>query len=67
MARGDGRLANQPRPVKIVTGFLRGRPSSVLIETGSTRVVRSATAEELELAGSGIGKLVRFQREALRL
>jgi ribonuclease PH len=45
MARPDGRRAGDLRPVKITLGFLKTTPSSVLIETGNTRVICTAIAE----------------------
>jgi len=44
--RSDGRHANQIRPVRITTGFVRSAPGSVLIEVGQTRVICTATLEE---------------------
>ena len=42
MARPDGRRAGELRPVRITLGFLKSAPSSVLIETGNTRVICTA-------------------------
>lgn len=46
MTRADGRDLNQLRPVSITPGYLTYPEGSVLIETGNTRVVCAATAEE---------------------
>ena len=42
MARADGRRARELRAVKITRGFTRHAPGSVLIETGTTRVLCTA-------------------------
>lgn len=46
MARVDGRKAHELRPVKIKRGFTKAPAGSVLIETGETRVLCTATIEE---------------------
>lgn len=43
--RKDGRSASQPRPVRIVTDFVRTAAGSCLIETGNTRVICTASVE----------------------
>ena len=56
--RPDGRRANELRPVKIVRGYTKHAPGSVLISAGDTRVLCTAMAEESVppfLAGSGKG------------
>ena len=45
--RIDGRAAGELRPVKIVRGFTRSAAGSVLIETGRTRVLCTASVEEV--------------------
>ena len=44
--RIDGRAANQLRPVKIVTDYLKFAEGSVLIRVGDTRVICAATIED---------------------
>src|SRR5438034_7109953 len=44
--RVDGRRPAELRPVRLVPGFLPPAEGSVLIETGSTRVVCTATVQE---------------------
>jgi len=44
--RADGRLANQLRPVKIDTDFLKHPEGSVLITMGNTKVICTASVEE---------------------
>jgi ribonuclease PH len=44
--RADGRRATELRPIRIVPGFLPPAEGSVLIETGATRVVCTATVQE---------------------
>ncbi len=56
--RIDGRRADQLRPVKITRGFTRSAAGSVLIETGRTRVLCTASVDETvpkwrEAAGLG--------------
>lgn len=46
MARIDGRKAHELRPVKIKRGFTKAPAGSVLIETGKTQVLCTATIEE---------------------
>ena len=46
MARVDGRKAHELRPVKIRRGFTKAPAGSVLIETGKTQVLCTATIEE---------------------
>ena len=41
--RHDGRRADQLRPVKITSGFVRGADGACLIETGGTRVICTAS------------------------
>lgn len=41
----DGRRANELRPVKITTGFVRTADGSCLIEMGGTRIICTATVE----------------------
>ncbi len=58
MARPDKRRAGELRPVRIVRGFLRNTPASVLIEMGKTRIVCAASVDESVppfLKGSGRG------------
>jgi len=45
MARGDGRRADELRPVKILRRFTDASPGSVLIEAGGTRVLCTASVE----------------------
>jgi len=56
--RPDGRRANELRPVKIIRGYTKHAPGSVLISAGDTRVLCTAMVEEGVppfLAGSGTG------------
>ena len=46
MARGDGRKGDQIRPVSMSAGFQEYAEGSVLIETGATRVLCSASVEK---------------------
>ncbi|HSW58171.1 MAG TPA: ribonuclease PH [Dehalococcoidales bacterium] len=46
MKRGDGRLFNQLRNLKITPGFLSFAEGSVLIEMGNTRVICAVTLDE---------------------
>ncbi len=46
MARHDGRLPGEIRPVSIVTDFIRYPEGSVLISCGNTKVICNATVEE---------------------
>ncbi|HXA56931.1 MAG TPA: ribonuclease PH [Candidatus Acidoferrum sp.] len=46
MARADGRAADQLRPVKITPDFITTAEGSVLIETGQTRVIVTATVDD---------------------
>ena len=43
--RTENRRNDEPRPIKIQRGYLRHAEGSVLIETGGTRVICSATIE----------------------
>jgi ribonuclease PH len=45
-ARGDGRAADQLRPVRIVPGFNKHAEGSALIEVGDTRVICTVSVEE---------------------
>lgn len=56
--RPDGRRADQLRPVEIIRGYTRFAPGSVLIRTGDTHVLCTASFEEGVpewLAGKGLG------------
>jgi ribonuclease PH len=79
--RGDGRAANQLRPVTIEPGFMSNAEGSVLITVGSTRVICAATIEDRVppwMRGRGTGwvtaeysmlpraTLERTQREATK-
>jgi ribonuclease PH len=44
--RIDGRLPDQPRPLKITPGFLPTAEGSALIETGNTKVICTASVED---------------------
>ncbi len=44
--RADGRAHNELRPVKIVPDFIKNAEGSVLIETGMTRVIVTATVDD---------------------
>jgi len=46
MARVDGRKADELRPVEIERGFTAAPAGSVLIKTGDTQVLCTATVEE---------------------
>jgi ribonuclease PH len=46
VARADGRAANELRPVKITPDFITQAEGSVLIETGQTRVIVTATVDD---------------------
>ena len=46
MARPDGRAADELRPVKITPDFITQAEGSVLIETGMTRVIVTATVDD---------------------
>ncbi|RLI07608.1 ribonuclease PH, partial [Candidatus Bathyarchaeota archaeon] len=46
MLRIDGRSSDELRPVEIVRGFLKHPAGSVLIKTGDTQVICTATVEE---------------------
>jgi ribonuclease PH len=45
-ARSDGRRATELRPIRLIPGFLPPAEGSVLIETGATRVICTATVQE---------------------
>jgi ribonuclease PH len=79
--RLDGRAADQIRPVKITTGYIKHAEGSCLIEVGDTRVVCAVSFEErvpMFLRGQGEGWITaeygmlpratttRSQREASR-
>ncbi|MHA1781078.1 MAG: ribonuclease PH [Candidatus Thorarchaeota archaeon] len=58
MPRVDGRANDELRPVEIIRGFLKHPAGSVLIKTGDTQVICTATVEEGVpgwLNGSGQG------------
>ena len=58
--RADGRKPDQLRPVEIVRAYTKFAPGSVLIRTGDTAVLCSATVEEAVpewMAGKGRGWL----------
>ncbi|MBE7558891.1 ribonuclease PH [bacterium] len=58
MARPDGRLPHQLRPVKITRNFIEFAEGSALIEFGKTRVLCTASLEDRVppwLVGSGTG------------
>jgi ribonuclease PH len=44
--RADGRKNDEPRPVKITRGFIENAEGSVLIETGNTKVICTASIEQ---------------------
>ncbi len=46
MARHDGRVLTEMRPVKITRGFIKYAEGSVLIEVGDTKVVCTASVED---------------------
>jgi len=57
-ARNDGRLLNQPRALKMTPNFTKHAEGSVLIETGETKVICTASVEEKVppfLKGKGTG------------
>ncbi len=45
--RNNGRASDEKRPTKITTHFTQWAEGSVLIETGNTRVICTATVEEI--------------------
>jgi len=47
LMRTDGRLPNQMRPIKITPHFISSAEGSVLIEVGHTRVICTASVEEV--------------------
>jgi ribonuclease PH len=56
--RSDGRTASQLRPIKLTPDFIPTAEGSVLIETGQTRVICTATVEDgvpSFMKGSGKG------------
>ena len=56
--RSDGRKATELRPVRMTVGFMPAAEGSVLVETGDTRVICTATVQESVppfLRGSGKG------------
>ena len=58
MARIDGRLVDEVRPVKITRNYLKHPEGSVLVEMGETKVICTATIEDkvpLWLRGGGEG------------
>ncbi len=58
MKRGDGRLFNQLRSIKITPGFTKHAEGSALIEMGETRVLCTASVEQTVpkwLQGGGKG------------
>src|SRR2546427_5037035 len=60
MRRVDGRRPAELRPVRLVPGFLPPAEGSVLIETGATRVICTATVQEGVppfLRGQGRGRV----------
>jgi len=44
--RSDGRAPDELRPVKIIPDFIKSAEGSVLIETGNTRVIVTATVDD---------------------
>src|SRR4026207_2418030 len=46
-SRVDGRLATQMRPVRMTPNFIQAAEGSVLIEIGRTRVICTASVEEV--------------------
>ena len=44
--RADGRAADELRPIRIETGFVRSASGSALIEAGGTRVICTASVDE---------------------
>ncbi|MDX2038573.1 MAG: ribonuclease PH [Isosphaeraceae bacterium] len=60
MARHDGRLADQLRPISIERGFARNSPGSVLLRAGATTVLVTAHLSDKVppfLEGKGVGWL----------
>ncbi len=58
--RNDGRMTNQPRQIKMTTNYTMHAEGSVLIETGHTKVICTASIEETVpqfLKGKGSGWL----------
>ncbi len=58
MSRECGRAFDEPRPVNIIPGYTKFAPGSVLIETGDTRVICTASVEDKVppfLKGTGTG------------
>ncbi|ADI02797.1 MAG TPA: ribonuclease PH [Syntrophothermus lipocalidus] len=58
MTRTSGRAFDEPRPINIITGYTKFAPGSVLIETGDTRVICTASVEDKVppfLKGTGTG------------
>jgi len=58
MKRDDGRAVNQVRPVKIQRGFIKHPQGAVLIEMGDTKVICTATVDEIvppHVRGTGNG------------
>ena len=47
--RSDNRTAGQLRPIKITRNFTEYAEGSVLIECGKTKVICTATVEDLSL------------------
>jgi ribonuclease PH len=47
MTRSDGRAAGELRPIRLTPGFISQAEGSVLIEVGRTRVICTATVEEI--------------------
>ena len=52
--RSDNRTAGQLRPIKITRNFTEYAEGSVLIECGKTKVICTATVEDLCRAGSKV-------------
>ena len=46
MARADGRMADEMRPVELIPGFLELHPASCLVKMGRTWVLCAASVEE---------------------
>ena len=70
MARLDGRSADELRPVKITPDFITQAEGSVLIETGQTRVIVTATVDDgvpSFLKGTGKGWVTGRIRNAAAL
>lgn len=56
--RNDGRTNSQLRPIKIIRNYLKHPEGSVLVESGGTKVICTATVEESvppHRKGSGLG------------